>query len=405
MSPSSLIFVIVVAVWAVYLTLHVIRRREHLATARNVDRFSGHMRVLQRRAVRNAPRTRLKSSVNLVRAAERRVTDVLTQRVDGAAQQAPATARNMGQAGTVHPTATRPRSATVGGLAGVADTPDPWAADVVPAQSPAPDETGWVARSDVGQLDPTPAPVTVPTDVASVSPAAVRISWPFAVLAGLAGLPARTVRTMALLGCLALALLAGTVGIVTQTGWIVLVGVLPLAGVGVWLPRSAQAERAARNRSVLARRHTRARTLVAQAAAEAAAAGRSGVSWEELPGRSRVPTMPVAQEHVDLDEQTRVSASATLPPVAADPATGTGRAAVRRPRRNGSRRSEPFDLLTDDPTWSPVPVPPPTYTLKARAEHPVPAPMSAPVPVPIEVEDDFDSWAHPAPRRKKAVNS
>lgn len=48
--PGSLIFLVIVAVWAVYLVQHWIRRREHLATARSVDRFSDAMRVLERRA-------------------------------------------------------------------------------------------------------------------------------------------------------------------------------------------------------------------------------------------------------------------------------------------------------------------------------------------------------------------
>ncbi|WP_168582260.1 hypothetical protein [Gephyromycinifex aptenodytis] len=52
MSPSSLIFVAVVAIWATYIVVDTTRRREHLATARSVDRFSAQMRVLQRRAVR-----------------------------------------------------------------------------------------------------------------------------------------------------------------------------------------------------------------------------------------------------------------------------------------------------------------------------------------------------------------
>ncbi|GAA1175133.1 hypothetical protein GCM10009584_15660 [Ornithinimicrobium humiphilum] len=46
---SSLVFVVIVAVWAVYLVQHWIRRRDHLATARSVDRFSEAMRVLERR--------------------------------------------------------------------------------------------------------------------------------------------------------------------------------------------------------------------------------------------------------------------------------------------------------------------------------------------------------------------
>lgn len=47
--PNSLIFVVILAVWAAYLIQHWIRRRDHVATARSVDRFSEAMRVLERR--------------------------------------------------------------------------------------------------------------------------------------------------------------------------------------------------------------------------------------------------------------------------------------------------------------------------------------------------------------------
>jgi len=50
--PSSLIFLILIGIWAAYLLQHWIRRREHLATARSVDRFSDAMRVLERRSPR-----------------------------------------------------------------------------------------------------------------------------------------------------------------------------------------------------------------------------------------------------------------------------------------------------------------------------------------------------------------
>ncbi|KNX38043.1 hypothetical protein [Luteipulveratus halotolerans] len=49
MSSSSLIFLVIVIIWAAYLLQHWVRRREHLATARSVDRFSEGMRVLERR--------------------------------------------------------------------------------------------------------------------------------------------------------------------------------------------------------------------------------------------------------------------------------------------------------------------------------------------------------------------
>lgn len=47
---SSLIFVVIIGIWAVYLLQHWVRRREQLATSRSLDRFSGAMRVLERRA-------------------------------------------------------------------------------------------------------------------------------------------------------------------------------------------------------------------------------------------------------------------------------------------------------------------------------------------------------------------
>ncbi|CAN5619785.1 hypothetical protein BH23ACT6_BH23ACT6_17470 [soil metagenome] len=49
MPPSSLIFAVILAVWAAYLMQHWVSRRDHIATARSVDRFSEAMRVLERR--------------------------------------------------------------------------------------------------------------------------------------------------------------------------------------------------------------------------------------------------------------------------------------------------------------------------------------------------------------------
>lgn len=49
MQTNGLIFLVIVAIWAVYLLQHWVSRRENLATARSVDRFSEAMRVLERR--------------------------------------------------------------------------------------------------------------------------------------------------------------------------------------------------------------------------------------------------------------------------------------------------------------------------------------------------------------------
>ena len=46
---GSLIFVVIVAIWAAYLVQHWVRRREDAAATRSVDGFSEAMRVLQKR--------------------------------------------------------------------------------------------------------------------------------------------------------------------------------------------------------------------------------------------------------------------------------------------------------------------------------------------------------------------
>ncbi len=61
MPPSSLIFVVILAVWGAYLVQHWVRRRDHIATARSVDRFSESMRVLERR--QHLPQTDLSRPV------------------------------------------------------------------------------------------------------------------------------------------------------------------------------------------------------------------------------------------------------------------------------------------------------------------------------------------------------
>lgn len=48
-SPSSLIFILLLGIWAAYFVQYWVRRRDHLSTARSVDQFSAAMRVLERR--------------------------------------------------------------------------------------------------------------------------------------------------------------------------------------------------------------------------------------------------------------------------------------------------------------------------------------------------------------------
>lgn len=56
---TSLVFLVVLGIWAAYLVQHWLRRREHLLTARSVDTFTEALRVLERRPdVDQAPRAR-----------------------------------------------------------------------------------------------------------------------------------------------------------------------------------------------------------------------------------------------------------------------------------------------------------------------------------------------------------
>lgn len=69
---GSLIFVIIVAIWAAYLLQHWVRRQENTAAARSVDRFSKAMRVLERRpavpeADLTAPHSHVGSPLRVIR--------------------------------------------------------------------------------------------------------------------------------------------------------------------------------------------------------------------------------------------------------------------------------------------------------------------------------------------------
>jgi len=71
--PSSLIFLVVIAIWAAYLLQHWLGRREDLATARSVDRFSESMRILDR-AARDQRAEPARAEVSSTRLHPRQVT-------------------------------------------------------------------------------------------------------------------------------------------------------------------------------------------------------------------------------------------------------------------------------------------------------------------------------------------
>lgn len=338
MSPSSLIFVAVVVIWASYLVVHVTRRREHLATARSVDRFSAQMRVLQRRAVRldpPAPSTVRVSSASLARQRPLVAQATPEQIFSGAASVEPVVQSSV--------------------LAG--------------AQTAAPEAPVDSHTPDFFTDEPTRRRALRLPRVSAGSRAARQVRG-LAILASLAALFVVTV-------------LAG-LGIVSA--WVVLAPVALLVGVGCWLRAAARSMAAQRRREAVAMRRQREREAT-QAREQAREA------------RPSAPTMPVAQEFVarpQVQETERPDVAASVPQrelvgaVAASAARRLDPFEVAAMAHEALSTTRPIDPLLQDRDWSPTPVPPPTYTLKARAERPAPPPLD--VPVPIEIDDDDIAW-------------
>jgi len=98
--PSSLIFVVIVGIWAAFFIQYWVRRREHIATARSVDAFTSTMRVLEVRdplpqvEVSDRPRSYAVSPVRPARpqVTVKRAEAMLSVRdLQGRAQQAAST--------------------------------------------------------------------------------------------------------------------------------------------------------------------------------------------------------------------------------------------------------------------------------------------------------------------------
>ncbi len=131
MPASSLIFVVIVAIWAVYLLQHWSRRRENGAAARSVDGYTEAMRVLDKRPVLAStellsprphsypvtPARTVRSAVDVKRAvpasASRRRSPLVARhpsRVDGSSSDAQREVDSMSTARDRRPGAPRPVS-------------------------------------------------------------------------------------------------------------------------------------------------------------------------------------------------------------------------------------------------------------------------------------------------------
>lgn len=303
MQPSSLIFLVIIAIWAAYFIQHWVRRREHLATARSVDQFSESMRVLERRL--------------------------------------PLPEANL-------------------------STPQPRSYAVSPARSARPQVLVKRAAPAEATAEPQ-APVAAPAASASASAAA----------------SGRRVRGVTLLGSLAAVLVMVALASFAVVPWIsVFAPVAAIAGVLVWVRRSAKAERAARRVDAPQRSHGRARPAErpatrragTQSPARRAAEAERPADWQ---GADSVEAD--AQDGAETEQHVRES----FYDIQAVERESLARQAAPAPAAAAARTPLPAVPLVDDDdiplTWDPVPVPRPTYTMKAMAQRPA-APVGQGVP-------------------------
>ncbi len=345
-------FVAVLAIWAAYLLQHWVRRREYLATARSVDRYSEAMRVLERR------------------------TPVLTN--DAAPRQHPALLSRPQV--TVVPASAEPAARTPG---------DPVVTSAK-TQTPAVGLSRGVARAvKVARMRPR----SVPAPVRGLAFLVALVGLPVLLVLSVLG---RTPWSAVLLDVVALGLVVV---------WLRRAAVARRkARRGGAAARSA-ARPAARPAAMPATRPPamRAARPVQKQAANRPRAG--------SPARSARPSNPSRSSRTSRPARQAPAAPEARPAQGAPLGSTTEQVAAAGPdpaRRQAliDEATQPIpvaDLPQETPaagTWSPVYVPPPTYTLKDMAHRPPPAPIEEPVEQ-IEVEPEVQRLADAV---RRAVN-
>ncbi len=356
-SPSSLIFLVLLGVWAAYFVQYWVRRRDHVATARSVEQFSEAMRVLERRDP--LPRTDL-------------------------SEPAP-------RSYAVHPARTARPQVLV--KRAVAAEPGP---------------IGVTERiSDSDAVAPVAASATRP---ASPSPAGP-VRRPAPVGAGRRRVhPSRRVRGLLLLAAVAeLLVIAPLVATSMLPLWALAPALLAVGWAALFARAGVRAEqamvRATRRRQAdLARRRTGApvapRNAGVRRSSGPAASGRPAAAPVEVAEPVEVADSvggaeSVGREHADdvvtLTEPALVGTdSSVVEPVAAEAVVPVA------PVEPAADVMVPIVDEDDIPlTWDPVPVPRPTYTMKAKAERAEVAPAAVtPDPAPVVRESESDDSAY-----------
>ncbi len=329
MAPNGLIFLVVVAIWAAYLVQYWIRRRDHRATARSMDRFSESMRVLARRSAlpQSSPETGTARSYAVSPTRSMRPL-VLVKRADATTSSGLVANQVVGSAGST------PR-----GAAPLRPTPGDGG-------------SGRAPRSAV--------PAT------SVRHATAS-----------AGVPQR-VRGLLLVALLTV-LLAVTVlaALGTLLWWAPLAALVAPAGALGWVRAGTRRRLAARTRRP---RKASVRLRAARPRpARAATATQPPAGSAETEAGTEAETATEAHVGAPTDSELAepYGFEAPAPHPALQPAAPSPAAQV-----------DDDDIPL---TWDPRPVPRPTYTMKARADRPLPAPAEVtPTPTPIGVDEDDD---------------
>lgn len=331
MPPSSLIFLVVIAIWAAYFLQHWVRRREQLAIARSVDRFSESMRVLERRSALTAPDLSepqpTSYAVSPARAAR---PQVLVKRADSSAA-----------AGVISSaTHSAPGSST-------GSAP---AASAAPAlRDPAPLATGRRARglTFLGVVIALLATV---------------------VLAALGAVPAPAV--------------AAPVG--------ALGAVLVWMRRGAQAEQAARREASRRQRAQRAgARAERVQPTSVRSQGPVRRVAHTDSSPEDAvpsarAGQPEAPVLEMADSADPGADAERVARREGLYDIQAVETAEAGQRAARVPTSPPPAPVLPTGPLVDEDdiplTWDPVPVPRPTYTMKAMAQRHAPAPVEQGVP-------------------------
>ncbi len=304
---GSLIFVVIVAIWAAYLLQHWVRRQQNVAGARSIDRFSQAMRVLEPRpalpetAAPASPRAHPSSAVRVIRP----VVDVKRAVPAGAAPRSPLVARSSTDA-----------------------VPDSHEVDPMSHQTHQSHHTPHTHQTHSHPSQRAPQQVS---------------------------LLQRRLRAVLLLAALAWVPTSVVLVVLGRLLWVSIpFSLLTVAAVVIWLRTEATADRA--RRSSLGRRRAEPQHVLssddtqvirAEAVAQAAAAASSAAA---------APAAAAA------------AAAATHGP---RPGAVPGPAAYDRVFDGEAARSQPVPVVQPDPaegTWAPVPVPRPTYAMKSKAQ-------------------------------------